>query len=128
MKRLPDLDPAELAVDRLLSAVTPQAPPLGFRDAVMRGVLAERRQSAWEWIVVAAFALPSLAFLAWAAAVYGGDFAAGLNGVFAAAAGETTEVFFFVDGLVVLAVALCGLAGAVAAHALLAATPARSAR
>jgi len=128
VRRRPDLDQDELAADRLLSAITSEPPPLGFRDAVMRRVLAERRQSAWEWIVSAALALPSLAFLAWAAAAHGGDFAAGLSGVFAAATGEAPELFFFVDGLVVLAVALCGLAGAVAAHALLSATPARTAR
>jgi len=35
-------------VDRVLAAVPPVAPPIGFRDAVLRRIRAERR-SPYEW-------------------------------------------------------------------------------
>ena len=59
---LSDLDADERELNYLLSAVPPQAPPVGFRDAVMRRV-AERRVG-WELLVAALLALPSLAYLA----------------------------------------------------------------
>ncbi len=117
----PDLAPEERSLDRVLAAAAPLAPPIGFRDAVMRQVRAERPRTAWEWVVAAALALPSLAYLAWELSANGSDFIVGLSNAFAAAQGAQAEEFFFVDGLVVLAVALIGVASVVAAHASLAA-------
>ncbi len=110
-----DLDADERDLDRLLAAVPPVAPPLGFRDGVLRRV-AERRVM-WEWIVAALFAIPSLAFLVRQVAVHGDEFAAAFGNVVTAASSQTADAFFFVDGLTVLALALLGAACAVAAHA-----------
>ena len=116
----PDLDMDERSLDRVLAAAIPVAPPIGFRDEVMRRVRAERPRAFGEWIVAAALALPSLAYLAWQLSANGSDFVDGLSNAFAAAAqGAGAEEFFFVDGLVVLAVALIGVASIVAAHAAL---------
>jgi hypothetical protein len=115
--RVHDLEPEEESVDRVLATVPSVPPPQGFRDAVMRRI--GRRRSAWELVVAAALAVPSAAFLAWIALVHGEDFATGIQSVFTAAQGTQSELFFFVDGLVVLAVALLGLGSALAAHALL---------
>ncbi len=113
-----DLETAELTTDRLLSAIPPEALPLGFRDAVMRRISGERRPT-WEWVVALTLALPSAAFLAREAAVHADDFTTALNNVALVASGQTSEAFFFVDGLMVLAVALVGTASLIAAHALL---------
>jgi len=51
--------------------------------------------------------------------VNGEDFARAMANVVTAASSETSDAFFFVDGLTVLALAFLGLACAVAAHALL---------
>ncbi len=113
-----DLEPEERDLDRLLAAAPPVALPIGFRDAVMARVRGERRV-AWEWIVAALFALPSLAFLARQALVHGEDFALAISNVVTAASTKTNDAFFFVDGLTVVALALLGIACALAAHALL---------
>jgi hypothetical protein len=110
-----DLEPAERRTHELLASVPPQVLPLGFRDAVMRQVAC--RRTAWEWIVAAALALPSLAFLAHQFATHGDEFAAALNNVTAAASADTAEAFFFIDGATVLALALVGIASLIAAHA-----------
>jgi hypothetical protein len=121
MRRAPlDLEPEERRVHDLLAGVPPQALPLGFRDAVMRGV-ADRGLVLWEWIVAAALALPSVAFLAYQLAVHGDEFATTLNNVMAAAAEDTAEAFFFIDGSTVLALALVGVASLIATHAAIAA-------
>ena len=111
-----DLEPEERATHRLLSAIPPQTLPLGFRDAVMRRVTGDPSVG-WEWIVAAVLALPSLAFLAFQVATRGGEFAAALNNMLLAATSDTSQAFFFVDGLTVIALALLGLASLVAAHA-----------
>ncbi len=113
-----DLDPAERSLHELLAGVPPQVLPLGFREAVMRQV-AGGRPSAWEWIIAAALALPSLGFLVHQLATNGDEFAAALNNVAAAASAETGEAFFFIDGATVLALALLGIASLIAAHAAL---------
>lgn len=110
-----DLEPAERRTHELLASVPPRALPLGFRDAVMRQVAS--RRTAWEWIVAAALALPSLGFLAQQFATHGDEFAAALNNVTAAASADTAEAFFFIDGATVLALALVGIASLIAAHA-----------
>jgi hypothetical protein len=111
-----DLEPAERRTHELLASVPPRALPLGFRDAVMRQV-AGSWPTAWEWIVAAALALPSLGYLAHQFAVHGNEFAAALNNVTAAASADTAEAFFFIDGATVLALALVGIASLIAAHA-----------
>ncbi len=114
-----DLEADERDLDRLLAAARPAAVPVGFRDAVMARVRGDRRV-AWEWIVAALFALPSLAFLARQIVVHGAEFALAISNVVTAASTETNDAFFFVDGLTVVALALLGIACAIAAHALLA--------
>jgi hypothetical protein len=114
---LDDLDPDELQLHQLLAAAPPQALPMGFRDAVMSRVRSPR--VTWELIVALLFAVPSLAFLARQILVHGEDFARAIGNVMTAASSETTDAFFFVDGLTVIALALLGVACAFAAHALL---------
>ena len=122
-RRLADLALEETDLDFVLSSVPPQAPPVGFRDAVMRRV-AERRVS-WELLVAALLALPSLAFLARQMAESGQDFTAALSNVLTAASSDAPEAAFFIDGLTVLAFALIGVACVVAAHALVISAPRR---
>ena len=118
-----DLEPEERALHYVLSAVPPQAPPVGFRDAVMRRVA--ERGVGLELLIAAVLALPSLAFLARQIAESGQDFVAALVNVVTASSSEATEASFFIDGLTVLAVALVGVACVFAAHALIASTPRR---
>ena len=118
-----DLEPDERDLHFVLSAIPLQAPPVGFRDAVMRRIV--ERRVGWEWLVAALLALPSLAFLARQIAESGADFAAALVNVLGAASSETANASFFIDGLTVLAVALVGVACVFAAHALIASTPGR---
>ena len=117
-----DLDPDEADLDRVLSAARPATLPVGFRDAVMARLGSERRV-AWEWIVAALFAVPSVAYLARLILVHGDDVMAAVGNVVAAASTDTTDAFFFVDGLTVVALALLGIACAFAAHALAVSAP-----
>lgn len=112
-----DLAADERDIHLVLASAPPHAVPIGFRGRVMERV-AERRV-AWEWIVAALFAIPSLVFLARQVLVYGDDFMQAMSNVVTAAASEASDAFFFVDGLTVLALALLGIACAFAAHALL---------
>jgi len=112
----PDLEPAERGTHELLASVPPRALPLGFREAVMRQV-AGRGQMTWEWIVAAALALPSFAFLGHQLTAYGDDFSAALNNVIMTAAADSADAFFFIDGATVLALVLVGIASLIAAHA-----------
>ena len=114
--RLDDLEPDEQGLHRLLAAIPPVAPPVGFRDAVMSKV--EERRVTWEWIVAALFAIPSVVFLARQVIVHADDYGRAIANVLSTASGDASDAFFFVDGLTVLALALLGLACAVAAHAL----------
>ncbi len=121
-----DLEPDEVALDRLLAAAPREALPLGFRDGVLARISAERSRS-WEWIVAAALALPSLAYVAWAVLTGGAGFLAALGDLALAAQSADAETpSVFVDGLVVLAMALVGLASIVAAHAMFASRPMRA--
>lgn len=113
--------PQERGIDRVLAAVPPVAPPLGFRDAVMKRIRGERR-SPYEWPVALALALPSLAYVAWAVATGGADLTLALENIFTLASGTGEEAFFAVDGLLVLAFALLGIGALVGSHALV--TPA----
>ena len=116
MSMLSDLEPDERDLDRLLSTAPPAALPFGFRDTVMTRLQA--RGVAWEWIVAALFAVPSLVYLGRLVMVHGDDFAQALGNVVTAASSQTSDAFFFVDGLTVIALALLGIACAFAAHAL----------
>jgi ABC-type Fe3+ transport system permease subunit len=118
---LSDLAPEERDLHYILSALPPQAPPVGFRDAVMRSVV--ERRVGWEWLVAALLALPSLAFLARQFAESGQDFATALTNVVAASSSDAANASFFIDGLTVLAVALVGVACVFAVHALIASAP-----
>jgi hypothetical protein len=109
-----DADEAEF--DALFARLRPTAPPIGFRERVMARV-AERRVL-WEWMVAILFAAPSLVYLARLFATHGQDFVSAIGNAMTAASSDTSEAFFFVDGLAVLALALLGMACAVAAHAL----------
>jgi hypothetical protein len=120
---LSDLEPDERDLHFVLSAIPSQAPPVGFRDRVMRRVV--ERRIGWELLVAALLALPSLAFLARQIAESGEDFAAALVNVLGAASSETASASFFIDGLTVLAVALVGVACVLAAHALVASATGR---
>ena len=119
--RLDDLEPDERDLHRLLSAVPPIAPPIGFRDVVMAKV--QERRVTWEWVVAAMFALPSLAFLVRQLLVHADEYARALSNLVSAASGDASDAFFFVDGLTVIALALFGLACAIAAHALFVSSP-----
>ncbi len=119
---LGDLEPDELSIHAALSSVPPQALPFGFRDTVMRRIYDDRRVS-WEWLVAGLLAFPSLAFLTRQIMVSGQDFADAVVNMMSAAASDTGEAFFFVDGLTVLAFALIGIASVFAAHAFIAAAP-----
>ena len=114
---LPDLDPAERDVHRVLAAVPLQPVPFGFRDLVMAR-LRNDRHVAWEWIVAAVIAIPNLVFLARQVGVHGQDFVQAMANVMTAASADTADAFFFVDGLTVVALAFVGIASALAAHAL----------
>ena len=117
-----DLDPDEADLDRVLSSARPAALPIGFRDAVMAR-LGGGRPVVWEWIVAALFAVPSVAYLGRLILVHGDDVMAAVGNVIAAASTDTTDAFFFVDGLTVIALALLGVACAFAAHALVTSAP-----
>ncbi len=84
------------------------------------------RRVAWEWIVAALFAAPSLTFLVRQILVHGDEFGRALANVMTAAQSETADAFFFVDGLPVFASPLSGAPGALAAHALLTGRPMRT--
>jgi len=117
-RRPSDLEDAERLVQRLLSAIPPRALPLGFRDEVMRQVTA-RTTLTWEWIAAAVLAVPSLAFLIFQVVDRADEVGAALNNIVAAAASDSSDAFFFVDGTVVLALAILGVASLIAAHAAL---------
>jgi hypothetical protein len=123
LNRPSDLAPDELDLHYVLSGVPPLAPPVGFRDAVMRRV--SERRVGWELLVAALLALPSLAFLARQVAESGADFSAALVNLLTAASSDAANASFFIDGLTVLAVALVGVSCVLAAHALIASSPER---
>jgi hypothetical protein len=124
---LPDLDDRERDLHRLLASVPPQPLPIGFRDTVMSRLRGDRRVT-WEWIVAVVIAVPNLLFLARQVAMHGEDFTQAIGNILTAASANTTDAFFFVDGLTVVALALVGISCAVAAHALSVSSHGRVAR
>lgn len=123
-RRQSDLGPEERAVDRVLAAVPPVAPPLGSLERVMARIRAEDR-SPYEWPIALALVLPSLAYVVWAIATGGADMSLALENTFTLASGTGAEAFFAVDGLLVLAFALLGMGALIGSHALV--TPAADA-
>lgn len=97
--------------------------PAGFRDAVMARLAPGRAPRAWEWILATLLALPNGAFLLWIALVHGSDLKETLANVVDALAAperwQDAQAGFYLDGLIVLAVALLGVAGMLLTHALL---------
>ena len=97
--------------------------PFGFRDTVMARIATSSvRSRRREWIAAAAIALPNLAFLLWAALASGPELVAALGGVANVLLGLEewdASAAVYVDGLLVLSVALVGLAALLVAHALL---------
>lgn len=116
-RRPADLAPEEHAIDRVLAALPPVVPPLGFREAVMTRIRAEHR-SPYEWPIAAALVVPSLAYVVWAIATGGAELTAALENIFTLASGTGEDAFFAVDGLLVLAFALLGIGALVGSHAL----------
>ena len=126
MSPLGDLEPDERDLDRVLASVPPMPLPFGFRDGVMTRIA--QRGVTWEWIVAGLFAVPSVIYLVRLVMVHGEDFAQALGNVVTAASSATSDAFFFVDGLTVIALALLGIACAFAAHALFVTGPDASSR
>jgi len=122
-----DLQPDELEIHELLSAIRPAPLPLGFREAVMREVHTAGNATRWEWVFAAALALPSLAYLAWGLASHGAELGTSLNAILVAAQGldQTTGADIVVDGLSIISFALVAIGSAVAAHAMLSGTDQR---
>lgn len=108
-------DPDDRAFDELLASLPTAPPPQSLREGVLRRI-AERRVL-WEWVVAALLAAPSALFLAREGTIHGDQFTAAFGNVVTAASSESTDAFFFVDGLTVVALALLGAACAIAAHA-----------
>ena len=116
-----DLQPDELEIHDLLSAVRPAPLPLDFRESVMREIHTAAPATRWEWIFAAVLALPSLAYLAWGVASHGAELGASLNAILVAAQGldQTTGADIVVDGLSIISLALVAIGSAIAAHAML---------
>ena len=123
-----DQTPAERPFTELFRRLPTEPLPLGFRDAVMARI-ARGRSRRWEWIVAAALAIPNLAFLVWELLERGDELTDAVGSLLNALVGTEpwdASSAFYVDGLIILALALVGLAGALLTHALLAAEPVRS--
>ena len=112
----------ERAFTELFHRLPLEPVPLGFRDAVMSRIAASTARAwRWEWIIAALIALPNAVFLLWSYAENGDDISAALAGVMNALLGLEAwdgSASVYVDGLLVLAVALVGVAALLATHAL----------
>ncbi len=116
-----ELTPIERSFAELFHRLPTEPPPLGFRDAVMARIARERSRR-WEWIFAAALAVPSVFFLLWELLDRGDEIVDAVSGLANALLGveqwdATSSVY--VDGLLLLAVALVGIAGLLVTHALL---------
>ena len=120
----------ERAFTELFQRLPTEHAPLGFRDAVMARLARESaRRWRWEWLAAVAVAIPSLIFLLSTLVEHGDELADGLGSIANALLGledwdASTSVY--VDGIVLLAVALVGIAGLLVTHALLAEERTRS--
>ncbi len=120
--------PVERSFTELFHRLPTEPPPIGFRDAVMAAV-GRHRSRRWEWTVAGVVAVPNLLFLLWQLVARGDE----LSAAFAALMNTLLGVeewdpsgFVFVDGLLLLAVALVGVGGLLVTHALLADERSRS--
>jgi hypothetical protein len=120
---------AERAFTELFHRLPVEPLPLGFRDTVMSRITASASASSrWEWVVAAVIAIPSGLFLLWSVLENGDDFAAAFSGFGSALLGLDewdASSSIYVDGLVLVAVALVGIAGLLVTHALLTEEPRR---
>lgn len=116
-----DLDRDELELHQLLGAVRPAPLPLGFRDAVMRGVRDDGTATQWEWVFAAVLALPSLTYLGWGLVAHGAELGASISAILVAAQGldQTSGADVVIDGLAIVSLALVSIGSAVAARAML---------
>jgi hypothetical protein len=110
---------AERAYSELLQRLPASPVPLGFREKVMARIGHERPQS-WEWIAAAVVGIPNLVFLAWELLVGNGELAFAVDNLAALFTSEdwSSDASFAVDGMVLLALALVGLAAMLMTHAL----------
>jgi hypothetical protein len=109
----------ERAYTELLQRL-PSAPvPLGFREKVMTRIGRERSHS-WEWLLAAVVGIPNLIFLAWELVGRDGELSFAVDNLAALLASEewSSDASFAVDGTVLLALALVGLAAMLMTHAL----------
>ncbi len=123
-----DETPFERAFTALFQRLPTEPPPIGFRDAVMARI-ARQRSRRWEWILAIVVAAPNLLFLVWQLVARGDEVSSAAVALTNALLGiEEWDAsgFVFVDGLLLLAVGLVGLAGLLVTHALLADERSRS--
>lgn len=122
--------PTEKSFTELFHRLPVEHAPLGFRDGVMTRIARERSSRwRWEWILAATVAVPNLLFLAWDLFDRGDEIAASLAGIANALLGTEdwdASSSVYVDGILLLAIAIVGLAGLVVTHALLAEERARA--
>lgn len=119
--------PDERAFTELFQRLPSEPPPLGFRDAVMSRI-ARRRRHPWEWVAAAAVAIPNLLFLAWQLLEHGEELAVAMTSLTNTLLGVeewSPTASVYVDGMLLLAVALVGLAGLLVTHVLVAEDRAR---
>jgi hypothetical protein len=113
----------EIAFTELFHRLPLEPTPLGFRDAVMSRISVNAaRSSRWEWILAALVALPSLAFVVWNVMDNGDEIAAALGMLANALLGIDewdASSSVYVDGVLLVAIALVGVAGLLVTHALL---------
>lgn len=110
---LDEQTPRERALTELFQRLPSEAPPLGFRDAVMARIARERARR-WEraLVLAAAVAIPNLLFLLWQVLDSGEELSrAGASLMDALLGMEQWDAgtSVYVDGIVLLAVALLGL-------------------
>jgi hypothetical protein len=120
----------EAAFTELFHRLPLEPTPLGFREAVMKRIASTRARSwRWEWVAALIIAVPNLLFLLWTFSESGDDIALAVRGVTNALLGVEewdASASVYVDGLMLVAIALVGLAALLATHALLAAERSRS--
>lgn len=114
--------PNERALTELLQRLPSEPPPRGFRDAVMSRIARPRRHR-WEWVIAAAVAIPNLIFLTWQLLEHGDELAIALTSLTDTLLGVQEwdpSASLYVDGMLLLAVALVGVGGLLVTHVLVA--------
>lgn len=113
-----EIDREELALDGLFASLPPVAPPVGFRDGVMRRIRG-RSTPVLEWAFAGILVIPSLLFLLWELFTGGLGIDSAVANLVSAGTSATDTAFFFVDGMVVLAFGLLGLGALIGSDALM---------